>query len=77
MNELIAAGDPRTKVVGKRRSSSGAPAELLGRFDQLQSQFNKLWHGLPFETGVYRFKDWERFSSWKNQRMIKGAPGHH
>lgn len=75
MNELIESGDPRARVVGKRR-----PSEQLGevdweRFNRMQREFHRLWGRLPFRKGVYRFKTFESFDEWKNQLMMRNAPG--
>lgn len=76
MNELIEAGDPRTKVVGKRRMpkvADGLPG-LLQRFDQLQLQMGRLWGGLPFPKGVQRFTSQQECETWKMNLMIRNSP---
>lgn len=56
MNELIEAGDPRTKVVGRRHVVLSNPK----KFEQVQKQFQSLWPTLPFPKGVHRFKTEEK-----------------
>ena len=74
MNELIEAGDPRTKVVGKRRHpAEGIPQRTL-RFDRLQQQMGRLWGFLPFPRGVHRFATHEQFESWKTNLMMRNSP---
>ncbi len=68
MNEFIESGDPRAKVVGKRR----APDQVS--FDRLQEIVNRTWNGLPYPRGVHRFKTWEEFESWRNRLLIRNAP---
>ena len=75
MNELIESGDPRAKVVGRRRMPKALGQPDWERFDQMQAQFHRLWGGLPFRMGVYRFKTWESFDEWKTNLMIRNAPG--
>ena len=74
MNELIDAGDPRAKVVGKRRPPVASVAEAVAAFDRLQRQMTRIWVTLPFPTGVHRFKDWEEFETWKTNRMMRKSP---
>jgi hypothetical protein len=67
MNDLIDAGDPRTKVVGRRyRVLSNEE-----KFHLAQSQFTDLWPTLPFPKGVHRFKTEEEAHQWKETRMIQ------
>ena len=75
MNEWIESGDPRVKVVGKRRDPPDSAEARWQRFNQLQMQFHRLWGSLPFRKGVYRFKSWESFDRWKSQLMMRNAPG--
>jgi hypothetical protein len=75
MNELIESGDPRAKVVGKRRPPGAACEVDWERFNRMQKEFQRLWGGLPFRKGVYRFKTFEDFDQWKNQLMMRNAPG--
>ena len=74
VNELIEAGDPRTKVVGKRRPPIESAADRAAALDQLQRQMGRLWGSLPFHKGVYRFKTWEQFESWKTNLMMRNSP---
>ncbi|MCF7734028.1 MAG: hypothetical protein K9N23_20250 [Akkermansiaceae bacterium] len=74
MNELIEAGDPRAKVVGKRRPPEEGVAGAAAAFDRLQRQMTRLWGALPFRTGVYRFTDREEFQTWKMNRMMRNSP---
>jgi hypothetical protein len=75
MNEMIESGDPRAKVVGKRRMPRPGGDSDWERFNQMQVQFHRLWGELPFRKGVYRFKTWESFDEWKTNLMIRNAPG--
>lgn len=75
MNELIESGDPRAKVVGRRRVPQAGGAPDLQSFDRMQAQFHRLWGDLPFRKGVYRFKTWESFDEWKTKLMMRNAPG--
>jgi hypothetical protein len=75
VNELIESGDPRAKVVGRRRQPMQVGEVDWERFNRMQKEFHRLWGGLPFRKGVYRFKTLESFDEWKNQLMIRNAPG--
>lgn len=77
MNELIESGDPRAKVVGKRRPPpvDGEGEASWESFNWLQRNFQKLWGGLPYPKGVHRFKNMEEFDAWKTNLMIQNAPG--
>lgn len=77
MNELIEAGDPRTKVVGKRRPPAAGSHADWTRFNQLQQNFQRMWGGLPCPKGVYRFTSMEQFDEWKTNLMIRNSPGRH
>jgi hypothetical protein len=74
VNELIDAGDPRAKVVGKRRPPVTSVAEATVAFDRLQRQMARIWGVLPFPSGVHRFKDWEEAEAWKTDRMMRKSP---
>jgi hypothetical protein len=67
MNELIEAGDPRTKVVGKRH----VPLSNAEKFAQVQKQFRQQWPTLPFPKGVHRFKTEEEAHQWKEKKMLQ------
>lgn len=43
MNELIEAGDPRTKVVGKHRPPAAGSDADWTQFNQLQENFTRMW----------------------------------
>lgn len=75
MNELIESGDPRAKVVGKRRPPSAGSETDWAQFDKLQKNFHRLWGGLPFAKGIHRFKTLEEFDEWKSTLMMRNAPG--
>jgi hypothetical protein len=75
MNELIESGDPRSKVVGKRRIPAPATSASIARFDQLQQMVGKLMSGLPYPKGVHRFHTEEEFDLWKTTLMIQNSPG--
>jgi hypothetical protein len=75
MNELIEAGDPRTKVVGKRRPPAAGSDADWTQFNQLQQNFHRMWGSLPCPKGVYRFTSFEQFDEWKTNLMIRNAPG--
>ncbi len=75
VNELIESGDPRAKVVGKRRPPPASGEGDWEQFDWLQRNFQRLWVGLPFPKGVHRFKSMEEFDEWKTNLMIRNAPG--
>jgi hypothetical protein len=74
MNELIESGDPRAKVVGKRRMPLAGTTAALARFDQIQHSVGRMWKTLPFPKGVHRFKTEEEFDSWKTSLMIRQSP---
>jgi hypothetical protein len=74
MNELIESGDPRAKVVGKRRVPAAGTAAALARFDQIQHSVHQMWKTLPFPKGVHRFKTEEEFDSWKTSLMMRQSP---
>ncbi|MDP3851405.1 MAG: hypothetical protein Q8Q59_12930 [Luteolibacter sp.] len=70
MNELIESGDPRAKVVGKRRMPNPGIESLTAG-----GQLNRLAGTLrakPFETkhGVYRFKTHEEADEWMMNLML-------
>ena len=75
MNELIESGDPRAKVVGKRRPPAAGSEADWGQFNKLQKNFHHMWGGLPFPKGIHRFKTLEEFDEWKTNLMIRNAPG--
>ena len=70
MNELIESGDPRAKVVGKRRMPA-AGSESLAAGGQLNRLAEKL-RGRPFATqhGVYRFNSHEQADEWMMNLML-------
>jgi hypothetical protein len=74
VNELIEAGDPGAKVVGKRRPLKESVADFAVALDQLQRQMGRLWGTLPFRKGVYRFETWEQFELWKTNLMMRNSP---
>ena len=51
-----------------------ANADRAAALDQLQRQMGRLWGSLPFHKGVYRFKTWEQFESWKTNLMMRNSP---
>lgn len=75
VNELIESGDPRAKVVGKRRPPAAGDGADWERFNRMQQNFQQLWGSLPWRKGVYRFKTMEEFDEWKTNLMIQNAPG--
>lgn len=75
VNELIESGDPRAKIVGKRRPPPTNGEGDWAQFDWLQRNFQHLWGGLPFPKGVHRFKSMEEFDEWKTNLMMRNAPG--
>ena len=64
MNELIEAGDPRTKVVGKRRPPAAGSESLkaAAALNLLATQLRQR----PFRVikGVFRFKSHEEADAW-------------
>lgn len=64
MNELIESGDPRAKVVGKRRPPA-AGSESLKAAAQLNLLASQL-RNRPFKVkrGIYRFKSHEAADAW-------------
>ncbi|MCX6874170.1 MAG: hypothetical protein NTW21_10235 [Verrucomicrobia bacterium] len=74
MNELIEAGDPQTKVVGKRRPPGEGIQQRMLRFDRLQQQMGRLWGSLPFPQGVHRFETHEQFETWKTTLLMRNSP---
>jgi hypothetical protein len=74
MNELIESGDPRAKVVGKRRMPMAGAADELARFDRIQHSVGRMWKSLPFPKGVHRFKTEEEFDTWKTSLMMRQSP---
>ena len=71
MNELIESGDPRAKVVGKRRMPK-AGSEALAAAGALNRLAVKL-RGRPLlaKHGVYRFKSHEEADEWMMKMMIR------
>jgi hypothetical protein len=70
MNELIESGDPRAKVVGKRRMPA-AGSESLAAGGKLNRLAEKL-RDRPFTTrhGVYRFNSREQADEWMMNLML-------
>ncbi|MCF7734027.1 MAG: hypothetical protein K9N23_20245 [Akkermansiaceae bacterium] len=71
MNELIEAGDPRAKVVGKRRPPGPGAGAL-----RATGQLNALAAALrqrPFivKRGVYRFSSHEDADQWMMDLQIR------
>ena len=71
MNELIESGDPRAKVVGRRR-----PPELGSESLQAAAALNLLAMQLrrrPFRVkhGVYRFKSHEEADEWMMNLQLR------
>jgi hypothetical protein len=75
MNELIESGDPRAKVVGKRRMPKAGSADSCAQLDQIQRMVGRMWHGLPFPKGVHRFKSEEELDQWTTTLMMRNSPG--
>jgi hypothetical protein len=71
MNELIESGDPRTKVVGKRRQPAEGSESLAagGALNQLCGQLRE--RPLMAKHGVYRFKSHEEADEWMMKMMIR------
>ena len=74
VNELIESGDPRAKIVGKRRPPPTNGEGDWAQFDWLQRNFQHLWKGLPLPKGGHRFKSMEEFDEWKTNLMMRNAP---
>jgi len=71
MNELIESGDPRVRVVGKRRMPK-AGSEVLGAAGALNRLAVKLrCRPLRAKHGVYRFKSHEEADEWMMKMMIR------
>jgi hypothetical protein len=70
MNELIESGDPRAKVVGKRRMPA-AGSESLAAGGQLNRLAGTL-RARPLTTkhGVYRFNSHEQADEWMMNLML-------
>jgi hypothetical protein len=71
MNELIESGDPRAKVVGKRRPPA-AGSESLRAAAQLNLLATQL-RRRPFRVkhGVYRFKSHEEADEWMMKLQLR------
>jgi hypothetical protein len=71
MNELIESGDPRAKVVGRRRQPA-AGSEALRAAAQLNLLASQL-RNRPFRVkrGVYRFKSHEEADAWMMNLYIR------
>ena len=71
MNELIEAGDLRTKVVGKRRPPAGGSAALVAasKLNALASQLRQR----PFlvKRGVYRFTSHQDADEWMMNLQLR------
>lgn len=71
MNELIESGDPRAKVVGKRRMPKTG-SEALAAGGAMNRLAMKLRHRpLITKHGVYRFKSHEEADEWMMKMMIR------
>lgn len=70
MNELIDSGDPRAKVVGKRRRPRPGSESLAagGKLNQLADQLRP--KPLRVKHGVYRFKSHEEADEWTMNLML-------
>jgi hypothetical protein len=64
VNELIEAGDPRTKVVGKRRPLQAGTTALdaVGQLNALAAALRR--RPFPVKRGVYRFTSHEDADEW-------------
>ena len=71
MNELIESGDPRAKVVGKRRMPKEGSESLAagGALNRLATQLRE--RPLAAKHGVYRFKSHEEADEWMMKMMIR------
>ncbi len=70
MNELIESGDPRAKVVGKRRMPAPGSESLAagGMLNQLAGKLRV--RPLKTRHGVYRFKSHEQADEWMMNLML-------
>ncbi len=71
MNELIESGDPRAKVVGKRRAPREGSESLAaaGKLNRLVTRLRE--RPLVVKPGVIRFKSHEEADEWKMKLMIR------
>jgi hypothetical protein len=71
MNGLIESGDPRAKVVGKRRipHEGSESLEAGGKLNRLVTQLRE--RPIVVKQGVHRFKSYEKANEWMMKLMIR------
>jgi hypothetical protein len=71
MNELIESGDPRAKVVGKRRMPKAGSESLAaaGALNRLATKLRD--RPMIMKHGVYRFKSHQEADEWMMKMMIQ------
>lgn len=71
MYELIESGDPRAKVVGKRRPPGGGASALraTGQLNALAAALRQ--RPLKAKHGVYRFTSHEEADAWMMALQIR------
>ena len=71
MNELIESGDPRAKVVGKRRLRQPGSESLAagGQMNRLAAQLRQ--RPLRVKHGVYRFHSHEDADTWMLEIQVR------
>lgn len=71
MNELIESGDPRAKVVGKRRQPAAGSEALkaAAALNLLASQLRR--HPFKVKRGVYRFTTHQEADLWMMDLQLR------
>ena len=71
MNELIEAGDPRTKVVGKRRAIAPGEESLKVGLGITKTALAIRKTPLEAPRGVFRFKTHEEADQWWTEILTR------
>lgn len=71
MNELIESGDPRAKVVGKRRMPQPGPESLEAAGILIRSCARLRPGPLRVRRGVYRFHSHQEADEWMMELQMR------
>ncbi len=71
MNELIDSGDPRAKVVGKRRPPAPGSASLAAAGRIMAFSNYACPRKCRIRHGIYRFKTHEEADEWMMDLQVK------
>ncbi|MGD1977805.1 MAG: hypothetical protein PVJ98_00285 [Akkermansiaceae bacterium] len=71
MNDLIDAGDPRTKVVGRRRGQLTGEAALRASLSLAKTALEIRKTPLKSPRGVFLFKSHEEADQWTKKNLLR------